>query len=100
MSSPITGEVACSRLSPHITYGTISLRAQNRKELNDKINIWTERFSKKELINLLGGKVPFGPVNNVREIFEDKHVKKRDMIFQGLIQLILFFYIRTGLSMM
>ena len=63
-------------------YGTISLRAQNRKELNEKINIWTERFSKKELVNLLGGKVPFGPVNNVREIFEDKHVRKRDMIFE------------------
>ena len=26
MSSPISGEVACSRLSPHITYGTISLK--------------------------------------------------------------------------
>ena len=63
-------------------YGTISLRAQNRKELNDKINIWTERFSKKELVNLLGGKVPFGPVNNVKDIFEDKHVRKRDMIFE------------------
>ena len=29
MSSPVTGEVACSRLSPHITYGTISLREIN-----------------------------------------------------------------------
>jgi len=29
MSSPISGEVACSRLSPHITYGTISLREIN-----------------------------------------------------------------------
>ncbi|WP_440931834.1 deoxyribodipyrimidine photo-lyase/cryptochrome family protein [Candidatus Pelagibacter sp.] len=26
MSSPITGEISCSRLSPHITYGTLSLR--------------------------------------------------------------------------
>ena len=26
MSSPITGETACSRLSPHITYGNVSLR--------------------------------------------------------------------------
>ena len=42
----------------------------------------TERFSKKELVTLLGGKVPFGPVNNVREIFEDKHVRNRDMIFE------------------
>ena len=31
MSSPISGEVACSRLSPHITYGTISLKEIHRK---------------------------------------------------------------------
>ena len=43
MSSPITGEVACSRLSPHITYGTISLReinyaTANAKKLNMSFN--------------------------------------------------------------
>ena len=43
MSSPITGEVACSRLSPHITYGTISLREINytidkAKQINISFN--------------------------------------------------------------
>ncbi len=43
MSSPITGEVACSRLSPHITYGTISLREinhaiDNTKQINMSFN--------------------------------------------------------------
>ena len=43
MSSPITGEVACSRLSPHITYGTISLREINHaidniKQINMSFN--------------------------------------------------------------
>lgn len=43
MSSPTTGEVACSRLSPHITYGTISLReinfaTANAKKLNMSFN--------------------------------------------------------------
>ncbi len=63
-------------------YGDIALRAQNRDELNTQINKWAKRFSKKELISLLGGKVPFGPVNNVREIFEDEHVKSRNMIWE------------------
>ena len=36
MSSPVTGEVACSRLSPHITYGTISLREINFAIMNAK----------------------------------------------------------------
>ena len=29
MSSPLSGEIACSRLSPHISWGTISLREVN-----------------------------------------------------------------------
>ena len=36
MSSPISGETACSRLSPHITYGTISLKEIHRK-ITDKL---------------------------------------------------------------
>ena len=63
-------------------YGTIALRALNRNELNKKINLWTKEFTKKDLVNLLGGKVPFGPVNNVKEIFEDTHVKARNMILE------------------
>ena len=65
-----------------LKYGTIALRAKNRNELNKQINLWTREFSKKELVNLLGGKVPFGPVNNVREIFEDKHIRERNMILE------------------
>ena len=65
-----------------LKYGTIALRAQNRNELNEKINLWTNQFSKKELVKLLGGKVPFGPVNNVKEIFEDAHIRKRNMILE------------------
>ena len=65
-----------------LNYGTIALRAKNRNELNKQINLWTIKFSKNELVNLLGGKVPFGPVNNVKEIFEDTHVKERNMILE------------------
>ena len=65
-----------------LKYGTIALRAQNRNELNKKINLWTKQFSKKELVKLLGGKVPFGPVNNIKEIFEDAHIRKRNMILE------------------
>ena len=65
-----------------LNYGTIALRAKNRNELNKQINQWTIKFSKNELVNLLGGKVPFGPVNNVKEIFEDTHVKERNMILE------------------
>ena len=69
-------------LNSDLKYGTIALRAKNRKELNKQINMWTKRFSKKELGVLLGAKVPFGPVNSVKELFEDEHVSNRNMILE------------------
>ena len=72
--------INCKALLNDSNYGTIALRAKNRNELNKQINLWTIKFSKNELVNLLGGKIPFGPVNNVKEIFEDPHVKERNMI--------------------
>ncbi len=63
-------------------YGTISLRAKNRNKLNKLVNNWSVKFKKKELIEILGGKIPFGPVNNVKDIFQDDHISKRDMILE------------------
>ena len=65
-----------------LKFGTISLRAKNRSELNTLVNNWTSNFKKKELIKLLGGKIPFGPVNNAKEIFEDTHVSNRGMLLK------------------
>ena len=49
MSSPITGEKSCSRLSPYITYGNVSLREiyrATKQKLNEDISI----VKKKSLI--------------------------------------------------
>jgi hypothetical protein len=46
------------------------------------VNNWSVKFKKKELIEILGGKIPFGPVNNVKDIFQDDHISKRDMILE------------------
>ncbi|MDC3067818.1 CoA transferase [Paracoccaceae bacterium] len=64
------------------SYGTIGLRAKNREKLNKLVNIWTKTLCKNELIELLGGKIPFGPVNNIEEILKDNHVKLREMIYE------------------
>ena len=49
MSSPITGETACSRLSPHITYGNVSLREIYNK--TQSINNDSNLYEKKKSIN-------------------------------------------------
>ena len=49
MSSPITGEKSCSRLSPYITYGNISLREIYRAT-KQKLNEDISSVKKKSLI--------------------------------------------------
>jgi len=49
MSSPITGETACSRLSAHITYGNVSLREIYNK--TQSINNDSNLYEKKKSIN-------------------------------------------------
>ena len=49
MSSPITGENSCSRLSPHITYGNISLK-EIFKKTTDKLKTNINYNHKKSLI--------------------------------------------------
>ena len=46
------------------------------------VSEWTRQHSKAELIELLGGKVPFGPVNTVADIVADPHVDSRNMLAQ------------------
>jgi len=51
MSSPITGEVSCSRLSPHIAFGNISI-TEIFKKTNDKLKSELSYTKKKSLIAL------------------------------------------------
>ena len=55
-------------------------RSQNMDETIKIVSDWTIQFTKKELVSRLGGKLPFGPVQDTREIFNDPHVDKREML--------------------
>ncbi len=55
-------------------------RAQHMDETIKIISDWTSQYSKQELAGLLGGKLPFGPVQNTEELFNDPHVEKRNML--------------------
>jgi len=50
MSSPITGEISCSRLSPHIAFGNISIK-EIFKKTNDKLKSNLSFSKKKSLIS-------------------------------------------------
>jgi crotonobetainyl-CoA:carnitine CoA-transferase CaiB-like acyl-CoA transferase len=55
-------------------------RSDNRPFVTEVVTAWTRAHTKKEVVDLLGGKVPVGPVNNAEDIFADPHVAIRKML--------------------
>jgi crotonobetainyl-CoA:carnitine CoA-transferase CaiB-like acyl-CoA transferase/flavin reductase (DIM6/NTAB) family NADH-FMN oxidoreductase RutF len=69
-----------SELGADARYATRSARRSRAAEVNAMVAAWTGMHSKSELAQMLGGLVPFGPVNTVADIFADPHVAARGMI--------------------
>ena len=61
-------------------YASNLSRAQHPSDIRALLDAWCVQFTKSELAGLLGGRVPFGPVNDVAEILADPHMEARDMI--------------------
>lgn len=55
-------------------------RGRHRDIINGIVGSWVARHGKAELAEILGGKVPFGPVNTIEDIFADPHVEARGML--------------------
>ncbi len=56
------------------------VRKRNQDFVEGEISAWTSMRTKREIIDLIGGKVPCGPVNTAADIFADPHVHARNMI--------------------
>lgn len=61
-------------------FATRAARAANATELNAIMADWSSRHSKMELTALLGGEVPYGPLNTIADITRDPHVAARGML--------------------
>jgi len=62
-------------------FSSFANRRANRDELEHQLNEITKQFSKKELMQKLGGVVPVGPVMKMDEIKNDPHFIAREMIY-------------------
>ena len=58
----------------------VHLRVRNPDVVLDAISAWTSTLTKSEVVAVLGGKVPCGPVNTAEDIYNDPHVEVRNMI--------------------
>jgi crotonobetainyl-CoA:carnitine CoA-transferase CaiB-like acyl-CoA transferase len=61
-------------------FATRAARRANAADVNSRVAAWTSLHGKAALAATLGGRVPFGPVNTVADIFADPHVAGRGMI--------------------
>jgi crotonobetainyl-CoA:carnitine CoA-transferase CaiB-like acyl-CoA transferase len=57
-------------------------RAKNQDAVYAAIGALTQQFTRRELMDLLGGKVPFGPVFDVSDIVADEHFRARGMVVE------------------
>jgi crotonobetainyl-CoA:carnitine CoA-transferase CaiB-like acyl-CoA transferase len=57
-------------------------RLANRPQLNIEITRWTTSKTTAEIVELLAGDVPVGPVNDMAAIYADPHVAARGMLVE------------------
>lgn len=58
----------------------VSRLETDREYIEEAVRAWTSTMTKEEVVSTLGGIVPCGPVNTAQDIFDDPHVKAREMI--------------------
>lgn len=76
----LVGAMGRSDLAEDQRYSRNDARAERNEEVVAMVSSWTSQLTKAELKEALGGHIPFGPVNDVTEIFEDPHVATRQML--------------------
>ncbi|HMB75569.1 MAG TPA: CoA transferase [Kiloniellaceae bacterium] len=76
----LTEIMALPQLGGDPRYASRAARSEHAEQVNALVGAWTARHSKSELAGLLGGKVPFGPLNNVADIVADPHIAARGML--------------------
>jgi formyl-CoA transferase len=61
-------------------YATTASRVAHRDEVDRAVRTWTSERTKAQISEVLGSKIPFGPVLRADEIIHDPHFRNRDMV--------------------
>jgi crotonobetainyl-CoA:carnitine CoA-transferase CaiB-like acyl-CoA transferase len=72
--------IGMPELKADARYLTEELRWTNHQSLRAAIELFTAQRSKAQLKELFGGRVPFSPIYNAQEIFNDPHFAARNML--------------------
>ena len=77
---PLTELMGRPELARDPRYLTRHDRVERRTEVEALVGDWTRQHTKQELIDKLGGIIPFGPVFDAVDIFADSHFRARQML--------------------
>lgn len=76
----LTEVMGCAELGADPEYATNIARIERQDKVLHLVQNWTSQKTKRELVEAIGGKVPFGPVQDVSDIVADPHFAAREMI--------------------
>ena len=76
----LTAAMGRPELGSDSRYARNEARAAHSPDVVDLVETWTRCHTKAQLAERLGGKVPFGPVNDMADIAEDEHFQVRRML--------------------
>ncbi|MFT3801382.1 MAG: CoA transferase [Burkholderiaceae bacterium] len=77
---PFAAKMGRPELATDPRFLTKEDRLAHRAEVEALVSEWTRRYTKRQLADLLGGDIPFGPVFSAAEIFADPHFRQRRML--------------------
>jgi crotonobetainyl-CoA:carnitine CoA-transferase CaiB-like acyl-CoA transferase len=60
----------------------VNRRVANADFVRGILTEWTQTHDTREIVHAIGGKVPVGPVNTAKDIFEDPHPRARGMLVE------------------
>lgn len=72
--------MGCPDLAADERFEDNQQRVMHRAEVDEIVSEWTSSRTREEIADVLGGIVPFGPVNTAERIFDDPHVAARGML--------------------
>ena len=82
MFATLCERMGAAELANDERFSRASPRLANRPELNELLVRWTTSRTTAEIVELLSGDVPVGPVNDMAAIFADPHVAARTMLVE------------------
>ncbi|UOM34828.1 CaiB/BaiF CoA-transferase family protein [Acuticoccus sp. I52.16.1] len=77
---PFCAVIGAPHLGDDPRYRLNADRVARRDEVNGIVTAFTTRHTKAELLEIFGGRIPFGPVLRADEIFADPHFAARGML--------------------